>query len=524
MDHQKGAAPERGLLGGYLSRMGNPKVESTIGSSKYKFLAILLVCLLVVSASVWHTQELGSGEVRHHDEFHTYDRVLGFTRMEDRWSVYTLGRPSIKKPPLQYWMSAAFIEAGLDDSLALRLPSMIFAAGTLIATALLAAVMVPGKPMLMPAAVLLMATSDQFWRSATSAMLDTGAAFFTTLGIASLFAALKNPRWWPAFPLIVFVSGMQKSPALLAFLAFALAGMAMTRRWHGFRVRELFGNRAFRYSLLIAVVLGFAWQIHQGIRYFGTDSLGGSVEKEMFRRFAPSVIQFFSSGVETFERLILGREPWIRLLGLVGLLALPVVVRSPYLFATAGIAVFFVAAMLFSGGSVYPRYTLLVLPLLSVGAAWFLFFVFRKPWIGLPATFLFSLWLGGPLREPEVIGQARAGRYDAPIEDILTPLEASLREGETPVLCNIAHDRIPDGAVSVYVPSAGPGRQIYLRGVERLERDLSSKDYDGGAVRGICHADDIEILSPYLRDLSREDVPGNFVLWTASSIVVPAAD
>ncbi|MEM6891592.1 MAG: hypothetical protein AAF636_26245 [Pseudomonadota bacterium] len=492
--------------------------QADIGDHKTSLQYASFTCVLILAVTVfWHSQHLGAGTLYHYDEFYTHDRVLSFSAMQDWFTVYSLGEPSLKKPPMQYWMSAGLIEAGLPDLLALRIPSMMFAIGTMLATAILALVMFPRQVWIMPASLLLLATSDQFWRFATSALLETGAAFFATLGLLSLFASLRNRRYWPTFPLVVFFAGMQKGPIPMAFLVLALVGLALTSRFHSQKVRTIVRDRRFKYSALVACFAGFSWQISQQFKFWGQSSLSGNVQGEMLDRFVPENGLFSLSGsLERFDQLILIDEPWVRLIGLVGILLLVVLVNRAEYFAMASVVCFFIGVMVLSSDDVYPRYTLTILPLLCISASWLVFRVLRSPAVGCLATVLIAVVIGGPLRPHDGLAHARARPLEANVAEILRPLNETLRPDESVVFCRLEPPFFPPGAIHIHVPNAGHGPQTYIEDTNTIAHDM--RRYDGRPVRGICRQNEAETLRPFFENFTTQPLSHNFVMWTASSI------
>ncbi len=481
------------------------------------YIATALVMVLVWS---WYLTDLGVGNIYHYDEFYTYDRSTGFARNGDWLAVYSNNEPSLKKPPMQYWMSALLMEFGVSDILALRLPSMIFALGALMATAVLARVMIPDSPWAMLPSVLLVATSLQFWQHATSAMLDTGAVFFSTLGIAALLAALEKPKYWPYFGATLVLAALQKSPTPLAFLALALLTLKLTNKWQTVPFSEVWQNRTFRRTLKIAIPLAFAWPILQELRFLFGDSLDGNIKGEMLDRFRPSLSD---RGFGKLYDLIIAGEPWLRLLGFVGICALPFVQKRPRLLAATGIALFFVIMMWAAAGKVYARYTLLILPMLMVAATGLLFSVKRLRWAGMVAALGLVFVSGGLFydRDATDLGKGRV-RLGVPEAEILTPLGAMLQTDETLLLC--AHDRkmrVPPGAASVF---ASNGRRfVYLRRLE-LHRYLERFGYTSGPLRGLCSEGELSVLAPDLIGLKTQPTAvEGLVYWSATGIT-PASE
>ncbi|MFV0369998.1 MAG: ArnT family glycosyltransferase, partial [Hyphomicrobiaceae bacterium] len=229
-------------------------------------LPIFVTVILVCGFWFYHVQWIADGGFNQWDEFFTLDRASSFARMEDWWTVYSQNKPTFVKPPLQYWMSALLMEAGADLELAMRLPSMLFALGCLIATAWLAAVVAPHLPWAMPASVLLLASSTQFWKYSTSAMLDIGAALFGLLAVLfALLAVQRRPVWWYAAAAAVVLGALQKAPIGLALIAIFVGLLAATHRLHGLSAHGLWHTPQFRRSVYIAVGGSIAWPVFQAL-------------------------------------------------------------------------------------------------------------------------------------------------------------------------------------------------------------------------------------------------------------------
>ena len=86
--------------------------------------------------SLW--PHLVAAELWQYDKWYTAERVQVILARHDWLTLYGNGLPVFKKPPLQYWLSAGLQIAGLPETLALRLPSLGAALGTLCLTAHLA--------------------------------------------------------------------------------------------------------------------------------------------------------------------------------------------------------------------------------------------------------------------------------------------------------------------------------------------------------------------------------------------------
>ncbi|SDX23740.1 Dolichyl-phosphate-mannose-protein mannosyltransferase [Ruegeria halocynthiae] len=484
-----------------------------------KFLPYIATALVMVLIWAWYLTDLGVGNIYHYDEFYTYDRSSGFARNGDWLAVYSNNEPSLKKPPMQYWMSALLMQFGVSDILALRLPSMIFALAALMATALLARVMIPRSPWAMLPSVLLVASSLQFWQHATSAMLDTGAVFFSTLSIAALLAAIEKPKYWPYFGATIVLAALQKSPTPLAFLALALLTLKITNRWQAEPFSDVWRNRTFRRTLKFAIPLAFAWPILQELRFLFDGSLDGNIKGEMLDRFRPSLSD---RGFGKLYDLVIAGDPWPRLLGFVAICALPFVQQRPRLLAATGIAVFFVIMMWAAAGKVYARYTLLILPMLMVAATGLLFSVKRLRWAGMGAALGLCFLSGGVFydRAATDLGKGRV-RLGVPEAEILAPLGAKLQSDETLLVC--AYDRkmrVPPGAASVFASNGRPF--IYLRRLQ-LQKYLDRFGYSSGPLRGLCTEAELSELAPGLVGLATEPTAvDGLVYWSATGVRDPS--
>lgn len=464
----------------------------------------------------WYMVGLGQDGLSKIDEFFTYDRSLGFARNTDWLTVYSQNEPSLKKPPLQYWMTAAMIEMGLSHMLALHLPSMLFTLGTLVATALLARVMIPDHPWLMLPAVLLVSSSKNFWSHATSAMLDSGAMFFSTLGVVAMLAAFERPKLWPWFGVTVVLAGMQKSPTPLAFLALALLTLFLTQRWQDRPISEIWKNRAFLWTMAACLLLAFLWPLFQYLRFgFGAE-FQGSVRTEMLDRFAPSVSD---RSLKKLSEIILGNAPGLRLAGLIGLCALPFALGRPRLLATSGIAVFFFLAMWMASGSIYDRYTLLILPMLMVGAAAGIMLISKRLWVRVLLLAVLCFSEEGPLKRTAAYSDpSTTEQFGIDLQDLLEPMHSAVQPGETLVVCGFDNrKRLPLGAASVYASPNQPF--VYMRRPD-LRGYLDRFGYTSGALRGVCRAKELALFADNLTGVEHKRVVGTkFVYWTATGLV-----
>ena len=482
--------------------------------------APLAVVLLVIGALfAWYMQFVGIGMIWRFDEYYTYERSISFARMDDWWAVYSANKPTLKKPPMQYWMSGALFEMGYRDVIALRVPSMIFAALTLIATAFLARTLAPGHPWTMLGAVLLLASSQTFWADATSAMLDVGSAFFVTIGLMAMLAAFQNRRYWPLFALTVFLGGMQKGPVALAFLVFALIALAVTGPLQKKRVREIVWNRHFAFWAFVSLVLAFAWQLYMGLRFPGEDAMQGSVEKEMFKRFFPSMDDIAAYDWGELRTLILGDDPWLRGVGTLALIALPFTAKRPILFALTGVGLFMILVMSAGSQQIHARYMLVIVPLQAAAIAAFLATLLRSDSAGLVASVALCFALAGPLQPLENLRLERENFRGATLAQIMAPVRENLQPDENLLICEMDPTmRFPRGAYTVY--AADTREFTRLRHLD-VAAALSRVDYSGGAIRGFCTESQLAQISDQLANVETSPLPGGYLQFRATGLVTP---
>ncbi|SDI37047.1 ArnT family glycosyltransferase [Aliiruegeria lutimaris] len=217
-----------------------------------------LTALLIGLFWAAQLQLLPAGGYHYYDEYHTLDRTMAFAAHDDWFTVYSYQEPSFRKPPLQYWIGAVLLEAGVDELTALRLPSVMFSLGSFFAVAMLAAAMMPQSLWAPPGAVLLLASSSMYWDHALSAMLDIGAALFATLPLAAAILALKRPAWWYFAGITIALGALQKAPIGLVLVGFFLLFLSLTQRWHGRDFRTIRSEQAFRIGFWIALAGTFS--------------------------------------------------------------------------------------------------------------------------------------------------------------------------------------------------------------------------------------------------------------------------
>ncbi|TCP41751.1 ArnT family glycosyltransferase [Rhodovulum marinum] len=477
-------------------------------------LPVLVAGLVIAVAWGVHLGHIPAGGISWYDEFHTLDRSAGFARHDDWLTVYNKNEPGFRKPPLQYWMTGALMQAGADLEVALRLPSMLFALGTLAATGWLAAILLPGLPWAIPAAVLLCASSFQFWSLATSAMLDTGAALFATLALIAAILALRRPLWWYGMALFVGLGALQKAPIGLVLVLLFIWALNLTRARHDFAYARLKDSPHFLRGLRLAILAALAWPLFQTVLYGGEvleDLYGG----QMIERFAPvRPLKDPRSGHDLWQLIVSG-EPFWRLPAIAALLWLPWHLRRPELLAVAALFAIYVVAMGLAGGSVYARYTLIFVPLLAAALAVVALSLFRVRWLGWGLVLAISAASGGPIRSADALRLEQSARLQTQIA-VLSEMAGLLRPDETLVTCNWTREtRFLPGAVSYY--AAVHGRPfVGLDSPGQVDRWLE-RGRMPGPLRGVCTNAELDRIADRLVGLVRGAEQAGYVFWTAEA-------
>jgi 4-amino-4-deoxy-L-arabinose transferase-like glycosyltransferase len=493
---------------GQLHGEGNRIARAPAGPYAGALAAVAAAVALALGLWAIHLAAAGLGGISHYDEFYTLDRSLGFARHGDWWTVYADHEPTFKKPPLQYWMTAGLLGLGVEVPLALRLPSMAFALGTLLATAALAAALVPGRPWVMPASVLLLASSLQFWDIANTGLLDSGAALFTAVALFGFVRALDDPRWWYLVTAAIGVGALQKAPVALPLVAAALAGVAATRRWHGTDLRSIRTTRSFRRAALLSVALALAWPLLQALRH-GPEALETAVGSQMLERFLPAN-EDGARGLGALDRLIIVDEPWLRWPAILALLALPFLMRRPAPAGLVAVLFAFVAAMALAQGQVFARYTVVVLPLLAAGLAGTVVLLLPRPVMALGAVAVLSAASAGPVKLAALRTAAIQPENVTEMVAATRSVAAALRPDEIPVYCQAGDGpRLIPGVISVYGGAARPAIRV------RPGDDIPRTDAPQPPMRGLCPAADLPALAAGLGPVTVEDRIGPWVHWSA---------
>jgi 4-amino-4-deoxy-L-arabinose transferase-like glycosyltransferase len=474
-----------------------------------------LIVSAAVMAVVWifHLSLIAEGGINHMDEFYTLDRAWAFISHDDWLTVYKLQVPDFRKPPLQYWMTALLLNGGVDQTTAVRLPSLTFALGALASAGLLAYAIRPQNVWVVPAAILLCASSGEFWAYSLSAMLEAGVAFSVTLALAAVLMALKKPRWWYVVAVAVVFGALQKAPIALALVLVFLTLLFSTARWHGCSLKVVTSNRHFRIAATIGLVGSFGWQLFQ-VLFHGFAVFREAYENQMVDRFSPFEDGFAARSLFELNGLVIAREPVLRWSGILSLFLLPWLLSRAVLLPLAGVFLVFVLVMLFADGSVYSRYSLMFVPVYGAAIAVVLFSVLRSNLLAALAVVCVSLAVQGPFKKAEDLGLFPSNRQVRQIA-VLSGVGAALKEDEALVVCNWdPAARMPTGAISFYAANGRPFTSLNSRG--HIPRFFDG-ERSGAKLRGLCRRAELKELRDRLDGLSVVETHRGYVHWTADA-------
>jgi 4-amino-4-deoxy-L-arabinose transferase-like glycosyltransferase len=221
---------------------------------------IIVSALIILSVFGWLLLEIPQGILSQSgDEMLTAERSREMLLL-GRSAVHFNFEPSFEKPPLQYWLTTLTLSRFANKTLAVRIWPWFYGLLTAIAAGWLARLIEPERPWAAPLSITLLCACPLFATDASRGLLDTGLAFFTTIGIAFAQVARKQPQWWAGVALASWMASLQKIP--LTFLIWLL--IVAVRWWterRQLRTRWLWG------SLLAAIVAMALWPAYQLLAY-----------------------------------------------------------------------------------------------------------------------------------------------------------------------------------------------------------------------------------------------------------------
>jgi len=361
-----------------------------------KTIAFSMAFILLLVGAVFFSKDLGTGEKLFYDSFYTLERSNGFQKHHDWLSVYSHNRPSAKKPPLQYWLTAMGSELGFSDLLSLRLPSYLFFLGLLLASGLVSYLLSNRNPWTVPATILLMVCSLEVVRFGRSGLLDAGMAFFIMISLLAFFYAKENSKSWLWCGLFCGLGAMQKAP--IAFIYIAIMLVVLRKKDEDYRWSSLRQNKGFNHGFYLSIVLLLFWPVLQTLRH-GIDYIRIAIGKEMIGRFTPV------GGERLAEGNFLNWLGWLwDDLHVIGIIAITCVVlvfccrrlrENHRLFAVSIIIVVVAVAFSFATGAMHFRYIAVLSPLLvCVTVVVVSSFISWRPGVLILCAIFFGIYFG----------------------------------------------------------------------------------------------------------------------------------
>ena len=330
-------------------------------------IVLAISLLVVIGFAAIFSREISTTPYFRFDEFFSLERSVGFIKFDDWTQVYSLNKPSTRKPPLQYWLNAIDVKLGVPELLAFKLWSYLFLLGSIIATGLLAVRICKGNLWALPAAMLLIGGSEQLIVAGRSAMLDSGQCFFLVASLLSFFYAKDNARWWLVCGAMVGLGSLQKTPVALLFVGVMLA-VLNKRGDEYYRWRNLRQLKPFNSGFYLSLVLLISWPLLQtiliGVKYIR------SMHHEMLARLNPVGEERFENG--DFFKWIDWLWTDFQITGAIALLCVLLMLafkkwrNDSELTALLAVAVMTMIGFSLATGTLYARYLVVLTPLLAV--------------------------------------------------------------------------------------------------------------------------------------------------------------
>jgi 4-amino-4-deoxy-L-arabinose transferase-like glycosyltransferase len=360
---------------------------------------------------------LGRARIHHTDEIRAAERAREIAIRRDPFAVTENWQPNFAKPPLQYWMQALAIQRWGPGEFQVRIWSVLYGCGCLLATAALAQRVAPEAKWVGIAAPFFFCLNSSFLAHSRSGMLDTGQLLFCLLVYLFAWKAQGRAWWWLAAGASAGVGCLQKSP-MPAAIYFAMGVLPILQSRRSGAATFL----PYVSGLSLALLPSLLWTLVQWKR-FGATAPATSYQKEVLGRFSEFAETWNLSPVT--EYLISYATSW-RAIGLAGailLLCAPFTLRRTKADLPASIVAGLILIHLLVLGvirPVYPRYLLAVIPMIAVFLA---VMISRLPgrWWWKPLIVLVLSLLSLPTWPPrltvpdQTLGmrsdQIRSGRY-----------------------------------------------------------------------------------------------------------------
>jgi hypothetical protein len=515
---------------------GPPKYMDHLSRESF-FLPLAIAFIITFALGLYYWDMLPVGTIHWWDEYSTLDRSNSFLVKNDWLTVYALNSPDFKKPPLQYWLTALAMKNSSDLEFALRITSYIFGIGLLICTGFLAYLINPTSSYTVPSAVILLSGSSMFWGLSLSALLETGAAFFFTLAIIGTILAIRQPKYWYLVTAAVGCGALQKTPAAAVFVISVLLMIAATSTFHDIKIRYILSNTHFRIAALITLTAIVFWPAVQLERY-GFQSIQRAYIQQMFQRFRPCYVSSLHgpSRSKVCARRAEHRggnarsleAPWYQWLiydeallwipGLLSVLIIPFLFRGPESFIPPFIVLGFCLLMGMASGSVYPRYTILIFPLLAASMAAMLTGTLPRKSIAVVVAAIFCLISGGPFKSADDLGLLESTQTQ--YVPLLERFRTSLGGRDTFIYCRWATkfaSIMYPGTLSYFASNGKP--IVSLRGPGDLSREEHAKHLIVPPYRGLCLSTEFDELKKWLSDYNIVEQSNGYVHWTSEGSV-----
>ncbi len=470
---------------------------------------VYVVILAMIAFMAWHyVPYLVNATLSRYDEFYTLDRTSSVLSHGDVLTIYANHVPSFNKPPLQYWLGAAFLKLGMPVDIALRAMPFTWALGTLALTGVLAAMLAPASAVAVIGAILFLSSSTLFWGSATSAMLDSGAGFFTVAAAVTFLAALARPRLCWLVAGVVGLGALQKAPVGLICILAAWFTLSRFSPQSLTLIRSKPYTRTRRWSMALTLVLILAWPVFQSALH-GPTAFRAAIVREMKERFVPALPEDVSGLKLDWLKWMADDAAMLWLPALAMAIALPFVVRRPAAYLIAAWVTTFFLAMTFAQGDTYERYLLNIFPFLSVALAAGLAILIKRPMICVAVVA--ALWGGAtgatlpePKREPSTIDK---------FIPLLQRFQTGVRPEESLLFCDwtMANGVIYPGALSYYASAGKPF--LLVRKLDDLTNGTVAPPF-----RGLCLDSNYAEIEDRLIDGAIVERWEDWVVWTARGI------
>ena len=164
-----------------------------------------------------------------------------------------------------------------------------------------------------------------FWAYSLSAMLEIGAAFFSTISVIGTILAIRQPKWWYFVAAAVGFGALQKAPIALLMVASIFVLMMATYKLHDIRISSIMQDNHFRLAAILSLLLVLFWPLLQLERY-GYQSIHKAYVREMVERFSP--IGASEGTADTAWYKVLIDEAFLWIPALVAVIVIPFIFRT----------------------------------------------------------------------------------------------------------------------------------------------------------------------------------------------------